>query len=289
MTELEDITRKYDAEFVDRLLGASDSVELASLASTYFKDVAEIYDLTTRCRNLDRNPNGFSLADAPILGLLVRAWKALKLMLRYYDEGNAQFMTFVERPFVEACVMAKYLLNSDEAVVEDYRHCAYKDKLRILSDYEQGSDFFTTKAGKRLLASTRKKMALESLSPNSFETQKNNRWRLQGKSFFQIFSEVEPSELYRYTYGIMSEGLHGSWLQSLDWDLAEQDGTFRGYPLFHPPDVRFVSPLLVFSTPAYRQWLERIELADSPLMEALDWAERFNATVFQKFDELYGD
>ena len=290
MTELKEITGKYDADFVAKLLGADDLSHVAACASVFYKDVAEIYDLTTRCKNVERNPSGFSLGEAPILGLLVRAWKALKLMLRYYDEGNAQFMSFVERPFIEASVTARYLLDGDEALVEDYRRCAYKDKIRVLADHQQGHEFFQTKAGKRLLTSTQEKLALEGLGPESFAMQRKNGWRPQGKSFFKVFSEVETSESYKYTYGIMSEGLHGSWLESLDWDLvANGDGTFGANPFFHPADVRFVSPLLRFSTAAYQRWLERIELADSAPMEALEWAERFNAHVFLKFDELYGE
>ena len=44
----------------------------------FFKDVAEIYDCLTRLKRVERNPSGFSLDDAPILGLLVRIAKLSK-------------------------------------------------------------------------------------------------------------------------------------------------------------------------------------------------------------------
>jgi len=32
-------------------------------------------------------------------------------------------------------------VQSDQSVIEDYRECSYKDRLRILRDLEQGSPF----------------------------------------------------------------------------------------------------------------------------------------------------
>ena len=68
MDEIRKITEKYDAEFIREGL---DSIEkLNTFALLFYKDVAEIYDCITRIKNVERNPVGFSLDDAPILGLL---------------------------------------------------------------------------------------------------------------------------------------------------------------------------------------------------------------------------
>jgi DNA polymerase III sliding clamp (beta) subunit (PCNA family) len=72
----------------------------------------------------------------------------------------------------------------------DYRKCSYKDRLRILRDLEDGSRFFETKAGQRLLTSVQEKMDLEGLTRDAFDLQKKNRWRIQGKSLYDIFSQV---------------------------------------------------------------------------------------------------
>jgi hypothetical protein len=69
-----------------------DYVHFNRFALTFYKDVAEIYDCLTRVRNVGRNPTGFSLDDAPILGLLVRIWKLLKEIIRYYEENNAEII-----------------------------------------------------------------------------------------------------------------------------------------------------------------------------------------------------
>ena len=60
-------------------------------------------------------------------------------------------------------------------------------------------------------------MHLKNLTKNDFKTQKANKWRIQGKSFRDIFAEVEHDDLYPATYGMMSESIHGSWNESMDW------------------------------------------------------------------------
>lgn len=162
MEEIRNITEKYDAAYIERELSTLKGVNRFAL--TFYKDVAEIYDCLTRVKNIKRNPVGFSIDDAPILGLLVRVWKLLKEVIRYYEEDNAETISVLERPLIEAAVTATYLMTSLPDVTEDYRRCAYKDRLRIIRDLKAGSPFFDTKPGKRLLASVQEKLDLEGLT-----------------------------------------------------------------------------------------------------------------------------
>lgn len=288
MDEIRNITQKYDAAYVDQI--GKSLEDLNRFALTFYKDAAEIYDCLTRVKNVGRNPTGFSLNDAPILGLLVRVWKLLKEIIRYYEENNAEIIGILERPLIEASVVASYLMTSDPSVIEDYRKCSYKDRLRILRDLESGSAFYETKAGKRLLKSVREKMTFEKLSVNDFDLQKKNRWRIQGKPFYEIFAEVEHANLYAATYGIMSESIHGSWNESMDWCLSKtDDGTFSAYPFSYPADIRYVSPTLRFTNKPFRLWLARIDAESEYLKAQLDWIERVNLALFKQFDAKYGD
>jgi len=277
------ITSKYDEKYVrDNLTSTAD---VNKFSATFYKDVAEIFDTLTRVKNVERNPTGFSLADAPVLGLLVRIWKLLKQILRYYDENNAEMMGVLDRPLLEAAVMASYLLKSNDAVIEDYRKCSYRHRLRMLVSAKSGSAFFETKAGRRLLKSIKEKMAFENLTETDFDPQKKNRWHVQGKTFYEIFGSLYSEDLYGMSYGIMSESIHGSWNDSMDFCLIrDEDGTFSTFPFFQPADVRFVSPLMIFSVPPYRAWLQRIHAYESNLKKALDWVERVNGAIYTKFD-----
>lgn len=286
MDEILKITEKYDEAFIKE--GLSSVEELNKFASTFYRDVAEIYDCITRIRNIERNPTGFSLNDAPILGLLVRIWKLFKEVIRYYGENNAEIIGILERPLIEAAVVARYLMTSDQSIVEDYRKCSYKDRLRLLRDFQKGSAFSKTNAGQRLIKSVREKMDFEKLTPHDFEVQKKNRWKIQGKSFYDIFSEMEHADLYSATYGMMSESIHGSWNESMDFCLNKNDdGTFSTYPFPHAADIRFVSPTLRFTNKPYRLWLQRIDTYDENLRNLLDWIERVNTALFRQFDGLY--
>lgn len=288
MDEIRKITEKYDAAYIEQGLKSLDAVN--GFALTFYKDVAEIYDALTRVKNTERNPTGFSIDDAPILGLLVRVWKLLKEVIRNYEENNAEIISILERPMLEAAVVASYLMTNDQSIIEDYRKCSYKDRLRLLRDLEAGSAFYQTKAGKRLLKSVQDKMAFEKLTPADFDVQKKNKWRIQGKTFYDIFAEVEHADLYAATYGMMSESIHGSWNESLDFCLGKQeDGTFKAYPFTFPADIRFVSPTLRFTNKPYRLWLQRIDAYDDNMRNLLDWVERVNKALFVQFDKKFGD
>src|SRR5437870_7363065 len=122
----------------------------------------------------------------------------------------------------------------------------------------------------QVIEAVREKMAFEKLTAEDFDGQKKNRWRIQGKSFRDIFSEVEHADLYAATYGMMSESIHGSWNESMDWCLTRnEDGTFSTYPFSHRADIRFVSPTLRFTNKPFGLWLKRIDALDDNLHNVL--------------------
>jgi len=261
---------------------------LVGFSTRFYADVAEIFDSITRVRNIERNPTGFSLNDAPILGLLIRIWKILKEIVVYYEKNNGDIISLLDRQLAETAVVAKFLLLSDDAVIDDYRRCSYKDRLRVLRDAASNSEFFNTPPGRRLLASVKEKMKHEGLTQDSFVAQKANRWKLQGKTFFEIFSEVEPPDFYKLIYGIPSESIHGSWNESMDFNLSRnEDGTFSAYPFYQEVDIRFVTPLLRLCHDPYVLWLKRIDAEHEYLTEVLNWIRATNMSLFGRFEAVY--
>ena len=288
MDELDAIMEKYGDRPLRKHFESLDDIN--RFAIQFYKDVAEIYDCLSRVKNRDRNPSGYSLDDAPIIGLLVRIWKLLKETIRYHTEDNAEFLAIFQRTLLETAVTATYLLKHDAAVLEDYRKCSYKDRLRILQDVKNGSAYSKTKAGQRLVRSVEKKMSLEGFSENDFSQQNKNRWKLQGKSFFDIFKELYPEEMYKCSFGMMSESVHCSWNDSMDWCLQRNDDdTFSIYPFYYPADIRFITPLLLFCNDPYALWLRRIGADDRSFTVFLDWIQAQNWNLYTEFDRLYGD
>lgn len=286
MEEFAEITAKYQPAYIERCF--SSLAGLHEFSISFYKDVGDLYDALTRLKNVDRNPTGFSIDDAPILGLLVRISKLVKEVVRYYERDNAEIISVLERPMIEASIVATYLMINGRDAVVDYRKCSYKDRLRILRDLESGSPFFDTKAGKRLLAAVREKMTFEGLSKDDFAVQKKNGWKLQGKNFRIIFSEIEHDDLYASTYGMMSESIHGSWNESMDWGLVRNgDGTFSAFTDYHPADIRFMAPVVNFTIRPFRMWLTRIDAYDDNIKGTMDWIERVNGRLFRTFDDFY--
>ncbi len=288
MDEISDIIVKYQGIDLDEKLSNFDS--LVEFSTVFYRDVAEIYDAVTRGRNTERNPVGFHVNDAAILGLLVRIWKILKEVVHYYEKKNAEIIGLLDRQVIEAAVTAKFLLLNGEDVIEDYRKCSYKSRLQTLKRAAESPEFFETPAGKRLLKSIRDKLRNDGFTEDSFEQQRKNRWRLQGKSFYQIFVEIEHEEFYKFLYGMPSEALHGSWNESLDYDLIRNDdGTFKAYPFYQDVDIRFVTPILRLCHDPYVLWLKRVDIEHEYLTKCLEWTRRVNVRLFNSFEGVYKD
>ena len=285
MDEIQDILAKYDRCHFERLLASTPEAD--QLASTFFKDVAEILDILSRVRNAERNPSGFSIDDAAILGLLVRTWKLLKLIIWIYEEDSAEYAAIAERSLIEVAVTATYLLHSDKSTLEDYRRCSYKNRFRMLEQAASGSEYYRSKAGRRLLRSINEKLALEGLDEHSFEEQKQNDWRLQGKTFHQIFKEVVGEKLYAVAYGTFSNSVHGSWQDVLDFSLRENVAQYYS-PLYEPlrENVGHISLIVPFATLPFRGWATRVQLDDPYIEDVLGFVDKLNRGLFEKYGRL---
>ena len=286
MDEIQNILAKYDRAYLKRLFASTR--EASQLALAFFEDVAEILDVLTCLRNGERNPTGFSIDDAPILGLLVRTRKLLELIVWIYKEDSAEYAAIAERSLIEVAVTAAYLLRADEATMEDYRRCSYRHRLRMLGQAASGSEYYRSKAGHRLLRSINEKLAREGLDEHSFEEQIRNRWRVQGKSFHAIFKEVVGEDLYAVAYGNSSESVHGSWQDVRSFSL--QGDVVRGFsPLYEPlrESVGHVALIVPFATLPFRGWAERVQLDDPYIEEVLDFVDKLNGGLFDKYMSLF--
>ena len=258
------------------------------MALVFFEDVAEILDTFSRLKNIERNPTGFSIDDAPILGLLVRTWKLLQLIVWIYKEDSAEHAAIAERSLIEVAVTATYLLRADKSTMEDYRRCSYRNRFRMLEQAASGSEYYRSKAGQRLLHSINEKLELEGLDIHSFEEQIQNHWRVQGKTFHTIFKEVVGEELYAVAYGTFSESVHGSWQDVRNFSL--RGNVAQGFtPLYEPlrESVGHVSLIVLFAILPFRGWAARVQLDDPYIKEVLDFVDKLNRRLFDKYWSVF--
>ena len=286
MLSIDRIWLKYEER---RLLDRVESLDdVNRLALTLGKDVAETFRLVTLLHDPGGNQATHHLSNAPIVGLLTRIAKLFRLVCRFYELDNGEYLSVFSRPLVESAIVATYLLREGDDAVEDFRRCSYKDTLRILRDRDNGSEFFDTAPGQRVLQSALDDLALEGLSQDDFAKQKRNRWRIQGKSLYEIFAEVVGPDAFPFVYGLMSESIHGSWNTSMDWCLARNDdGTFSAYASFIGVDARAMLPLVRYATPPYALWIENIQPRYDSLQSTLQRIQDYAGRIYFKFDELY--
>lgn len=282
MDEIQAILAKYDRDYQVRLLASTPEADQLALA--FYEDVAEILDMLSRMKNVERNPTGFSIDDAPILGLLVRTWKLLKLIVWIYKEDSAEYAVIAERSLIEVAVTATYLLRSGASTMDDYRRCSYRDRIKILEQAASGAVYYHSKPGRRLLRSIKEKLALEGLDENSFEQQNANRWRMGGQTFRRIFEDVMGENLYPVAYGAPSESVHGSW-HDIRGHSLRGDSDHGFFPLYEPLRVSVdnVSVIVPFATLPFREWAARVKLDDQNIRKVLDFVERLNLRLFDKY------
>lgn len=282
MDEIQNILAKYDRAYIAGLVASTP--EAYPLELVFYEDVAEILDILSRLKNVERNPTGFSIDDAPILGLLVRTSKLLKLIVWIYEEDSAEYAPIAERSLIEMAVTATYLLRSDKSTMEDYRRCSYRHRVRMLEQATSGSKYYRSKAGQRILRSINDKLALEGLDEHSFEEQIRNNWRVQGKTFYAIFKEVVGEDMYPVVYGTSSESVHGSWHDVRNFCL--RGNVTRGFrPLYEPlrERVSHVSLVVPFATLPFRGWAARVQLDHPYIEEVLDFIDKLNGVLFEKY------
>lgn len=286
MEEIQNILNQYKSIDISQELSSLDLMK--DFSTKFYGDVANIYDAITRIKNIERNPTGYNFNDSAILGLLIRIWKILKEVVRYYKEDKGEIISLLDRQILESAVIAHYLLINGDDVVEDYRKCSYKDRLNIIVDSKRSPEFFKTPAGIRLKNSIINKMKAEGLTVDSFSEQRKNKWKLSGKNFYQIFKEIVPENLYKYLYGIPSESIHGSWNESMDFNLIRnEDGTFSTYPHYQIVDMRFITPLLRITNEPYLLWLKRIDVELDYFEKIFKWVSSVNMRLFNSFEQVY--
>ena len=289
MNEIRTILLKYKPAYVQRLLATSSDSD--RLALVFYRDVGEILDVLSRMKNIDRNPTGFSIDDASILGLLVRLWKLFKLVIWIYEEESEEYSIIAERSLIEAGVTATYLLRSDGNTMEDYRRCSYKNRHEMLRQAAAGVPYYDSKAGRRILRSIEEKLAIEELDSASFDEQISNGWRLQGKTFKRIFEEVLDEGGYTMTFGTATESVHGSWHDVRNFSL--QQDVNHGF-FFHSTNqfervLGHISTIVPFATLPFREWTQRVDINDRDIVSALNIVDSLNLELFDKYSKLLYD
>ncbi|MFA8434907.1 MAG: DUF5677 domain-containing protein [Marinifilaceae bacterium] len=262
--------------------------ELLFVSGNFYEIIADYYDVLTRVRNEDINVKGVNKYDAAILGLLVRIWKILKLAIKCYKDNDGDGVSLLDRMIIESAVTAKYLMVNGNDIIEDYRKCGYKNRLQILRSLDVPTQKNSSPTAIRLKEKIKSKLKNDGYENESFSKQKGNKWKIDGKSFYDIFSQQEPEYFYRNLFGLPSENIHGSWTESLDYHLIQnEDMSFTCNPYSCSPDLRMISPIIKICNEAFILWSKRIGIKDENIEKTMRIIDLINFKLYEKFEDLF--
>lgn len=280
LSELQEIFVKYQTISLPQI--GCNVNELVKFSFAFFADVSEIYDIITRLKNTERNPSGFTLNDAPILGLLIKISKTLREMIAYYRAGDASIICLLEKQAVEAAIVAQYLLQASPHVIENYRKCSYRGRLEIL-EARGGERCFTSKLGKHLKKNIQAQLVAERLDETGFDLQKKHEWRIDGKNVRDMLTDLHVGLLYGYLYGIDTESVHASWGHSTKYDLClNGDQTYSAGPVERSAEIQYMVPVIEVCNHAFVGWSERVQLGEHG--RSLKWITDVNQHLLHAFD-----
>jgi hypothetical protein len=278
LSELQKIYLKYQSIEIPSI--GADHNKLARFSSMFFSDTVLIFEIITRLQNIVRNQSGFSLFDAPILGLLVKVSKTLLEMVLAYEAGNSYLVKLLQGIVFESAILARYLLEASPETLEDYRRCSFKNTLSVCETLSFQSEL-TSSVGMILKNDIHKELSKEGLGMSSFELQKEQGWRVDGKDFYEILSILKIDPAFSYFWG--ENSIHCGWKQSkLNYLSANHDQTYSANTAELPNAIERFCPLIGICTPAFSGWSERVQLTEHK--KSLRWVSDVNQQLLLAFE-----
>lgn len=197
----------------------------------------------------------YNVNDATIVGLYTKLYKYLKLLLRAYKEGEYDLVVLISRPLYEAFVLMKYLILKGEESQINYRLVSYKNQYKKIQELEGKGGI-----GKVMLSKFHSDIESDGFTIEDFEKedskQKVKKWALDSKNFYNIHKEVENTDTYPYSYGMISEVIHSGWrdIRQLHLNWKDKKAVPR-IEFYRNTDIRIIVPIFSIMIEATEQFL----------------------------------
>ena len=203
LANLEEVNYIFDKYFkspFDSTIVAED--EFNKLVFLYSKDLAVLTDLLCRIIDKETYPDYYSLNEGTIVGLITRIIKLYKELINKYQQNEGEILTIFVRLIYESFITLKYLIKNGHQSQKNFRIISYKSRYEnyklLCKEPDQNHPII-----KRQLIKLKNKLKVDGFTIADLETenQKKGRWKLDGKSFRKIHSEVDLTQLYSFIYG----------------------------------------------------------------------------------------
>lgn len=214
---------------------------------------------------------GWNREDAILGGLMVRLYKLISALLDQVCQHRAEIAQIMCRLAFEAVVDIRYLLRKmDAELAEDFVRTSYRQE-RILRD--QISERIRARNGEmlpiedRMLKSIDRAVAMSGISLDDVSTKRRD-WG--GKNTRAKAKEVFGDDLaYIGAFGGMSQSVHGSWGDLMQFHLKTEDGKrFGPHSEWGHPRPQLLTTIIFLSASAvdefFAYWDEELQARFQP-------------------------
>lgn len=289
MKEISDILEKYELISFGDISSSKES--LNAFLIDFSKDLSELVDNLSRVINTEKYPNYYNLNESTVVGSITRIIKLFQESVNYYSENKLEIFSQFTRPIYESFIVAKYLMRNGEDSQRNFRLVSYRARYDNFNKLQELDDK-NHPIIKRQLMKLETKLEVDGFTIDDLirENKKGNKaWKLDGKSFWKIHSEVDHKDLYSFIYGVGSDAVHGNWQEIFDFHLTRKGIGYFGFLNFEKCDCRVLVPLNSIVIEIIHEFLEWNESLNNEIKLGLLNMNSISNKVYEIWEREYGE
>ena len=188
---------------------------------------------------------GLPRNSAIVMGHMVRLRKHYEGFLQFIVNRQAELAAIFMRLMYETIVKVDYLFDAEHESFESYILSSYKAEKGNLQDLEKKeSERPLTDIESRIKEKIHNRLNRDGISRETlFE---NTKWRMDGKSFFDILKHLGREDEYSYLLGSGSHFVQGGWYEISLHHLKQKGDYYTPHLEYDNPDPRLACPISAY-------------------------------------------
>lgn len=190
-----------------------------------------------------RGPTGIGVtrSAAPALGLVVRSTKLYEAIVQNVAARQAELAQILQRPLLEACASAAYLMTHPRSVGRQFILIGYKPEAQMIQYLdERARQRRLIPIERRMLESARSHLRAAGISYSRLRANKN--WKLDGRDMRSLLDALGWSRAYVFGFMMGSHFTHGSWYDLSVHHLRKSGRRYHAHVEFATPGPGHITP-----------------------------------------------
>jgi hypothetical protein len=182
---------------------------------------------------------GYTKHRAIVVGHMVRITKLYEGLLIHVAKRQLELAAIFTRLIFEAAVRLEYLIKSKNksASFRSFIFTSYKPEKEILEDLnDKASSRPLIQIEKRMRRKVKSRLKKDRIPINQLINNRN--WRLDGKDFRRMLTDIGRGDIYAYVFGSSSHTVHGDWYDISLHQIKKQGRYYLPDLSFDDPDPR---------------------------------------------------